>query len=160
MESIYQLRHIEVGFFTASLREASVALRDFSFVHVPGLPVDQLQFWRLEVRSSNKELRHHLVLMSHFPLRSSGTCEEIARLLRPAHPGTVLVFTRADAEGRSEIHAESHAAEAAAAIAEVKRAGSWDDSPEFQVLVGTRAFTVGLDWSEDRAEARVHEGAS
>jgi hypothetical protein len=157
MALIYDVRQIEVGVFLAS-PAVGEKMPHLSWIHVPGLPVDQVQFWRLSV-SSSADSREHILVMAHYPQLSTPTCAEIRRVLRPAYPGMVLSFAHSDSEGRSELSAESHPDEVAAAIAEVKRSGSWDESDVFRILVEGRSFDVRLRWITNSSEASVEETA-
>src|SRR5262245_49733968 len=124
MTSTYEVRRAEVGFLTSDPDRDAGLGRQFTLAHVPGLPVDRAQFWRMDVASPEAS-REHVVVMSHHPFLPSSVCEDIAKLIRPAFPSAILSFTRSDAEGHAELLSDAFQAEAEAAISEIKRAGGW-----------------------------------
>jgi hypothetical protein len=154
--SVYEIREIEMGFLTGAGHNVKLA-EQFRLVRVDGLPVKQVQFWRLGVYEPGKGEREHLMLICHYPAVPAEIRTAIAAIVQPLYPQAVLSFSLEDAEGKSVISAESRAAEAAAAMAEVKRRGGWDESPTFHIAVGADAFAVSLRWRTDRIEAHVRE---
>jgi hypothetical protein len=158
MSDSYKVRFLEVGVFTTTSWPSSPSAEDFSLVCVPGLPVAQVQFWRHEVQSDSGR-REHLAIMAHHPEVTQDVCGAIAVLVRSIRPGAVISFARNLAVGYCELAVESHVEEGAAAIAEIQRAGGWDESEAFDVRVGSRAFDVTLQWTMKGTEARVCERA-
>jgi len=157
--STFEINAAEAGFLTATLDDPAAVAKEFRWVHVPGLPAQQVQFWRATVRSGAHQDREHLLIMAHYPPLAAGTRDAIAALVRPLFPQAVLSFLAEDGPGRANIHAASHAAEAAAVVAEVKRRGGWDASPAFSIVVGEMPFLVTLRWVGAGSTAAVTEQA-
>jgi len=131
----------------------------FLRIHTPGLPVERAQFFRLGVSSQSASEREHLQVMTHYPVLSTELCDALADFLRPMHPQGVLSFVRSLSEGFSEVRADSHLAEVAAAVTETMRSGSWDESQVFRIVAGSHVFGVTIRWVKDHAEAAVTENA-
>lgn len=156
---MYEIRQAEVGFFTSAPWDAPKLADQFRLVHTPGLPIERVQYWRLNVSSRSAPEREHMVLMTHYPVLPGDVCDAIEALVRPRYPEAILSFVRADSDGYAEVHARTHPSEVAAVVAEVKRSGSWDESPVFRIVVEAQAFDVTVCWLNDHAEVRVSEGA-
>lgn len=148
-----RVRRLDAGVLVAGARrQRSGGPR---LVHVPGLPADELPFWRVEVMGPAGAAVHVLVAAhaSSVPLEA---CRIIALVLRPAFPGALLSLERGEAAGLSEMVAEAQPAEAAAAMAEVKRAAGWDGRV-FRIVARQRSFDVELQPEADASLARVTE---
>ena len=159
MTDAFEITAAEVGFLTARPTDPALIAKDFQWVHMPGLPVEQVQFWRVAVRSATHQDRVHLVIMAHYPPLPPAKCDAIAALVKPLHPQAVLSFTQQDGPGLANIQAASHPAEVAGVVAEVKRRGGWDESPEFRIVVGDRPFLVTLQCKGLTSTAAVIEQA-
>ena len=132
----------------------------FQGLHVPGLPVARLQCWRVSVAADAGLEREHIVVMAYHPLPSEEACDQIAPLLRSLAPMALLSFVQADSEGHAQVRTAAHAGEVAAAVTEVKRRGSWDESPVLRIVVQSQAFAGTIRWQMDHAEARVRAEAA
>jgi hypothetical protein len=100
MTDAFEITAADVGFLTARPTDPALVAKAFQWVHMPGLPVEQVQY--------------------HPPLPPA-TCDAIAALVKPLHPQAVLSFTQQDEPELANIQAASHPAEVAGVVAEVKR---------------------------------------
>lgn len=157
MKRAFEVRQIEVAFLTS--QASSGPDTQLRFIHSPGFPLSAVQFWRLNVAQPSGEGREHLLFFPPDPAPSEETLKEIAAAFRRAYPAASLARPVRSAEGEAEILADGDPAEAAAAIAEVKRSGSWDESPVFRVVANGEMFSVMLRWLNGRSEATVSEEA-
>jgi len=156
MTDAFQVRELEVGFFTA---EPAQRVGGLPAVHAPGLPVSDVQYWRIEaVPSGSQAAGQHLVVMAHYPALSRQVCELIRRVVEPSQIGVALSFVHEASGLQVEATSFANPVEAAAAIAEVMRAGTLDDVECVGVMIGDDHFSVDVRWSGGATIARVSRG--
>jgi hypothetical protein len=149
-----RVRRLDAGLLVAASRRQRTG--GPRIVHVPGLPADELPFWRVEVTGPSGAAVVHLLVAAHASSVPLEACRIIALVLRPAFPGALLSLERGAATGLSEMVAEAQPAEAAAAMAEVKRAAGWDGRA-FRVVARQRNFDVELQPEAETSTAQVSE---
>ena len=150
----------EFGFFTSRPPGdflPPVILRQKRAEHVPGLPAELVGYSRLTVQTVAGPFM--CILLSHVPDLPESTASRIPLLIQMRYPGAVVSRELEDRDGYSRVVSDSGAMVVAAATAEAKRAGSWDESKVFRIVVNDRSMDVKLNWNGGAIEAEVQDAA-
>lgn len=126
----------------------------FTLLHMPDLPVPQVQAWRVVSFSESGTILEHMVLMAQ-DLPGKTARRDLAARVMTICPGAVGSLIVTDGTGSAEVESESEFEAVAAVVSEIKRRGGWDESPVFRISFGSVAFDVRVDWHDDHADAAV-----
>lgn len=132
-------------------------------VHVDGLPVAMVQYFRGTVCDSTTAVEHVLVL-AYYPRLDHSTCNGIRNTVQPQFPGATISFAvQVDHEPSHAIHlfAESPAGHLAFAAAVFLYSGTLDDINRADITIGSAVFRVNLAYekgSHRGSVARINAG--
>ena len=137
--------------------------RPFRQVHVDGLPVAGVQYFRVTVCDLTSTIEHLLVLAYYPPLDES-TCDGIRNAAQSQFGGATLSFVTQLVQEPSHavyLSAESPTEHLAFAAAVFLYSGSWDDVDRVDITIGPIVFRVSVAYEKDAhrgSVARINAG--
>jgi hypothetical protein len=153
------VRYVEHGFLVKQAGAVPATLTTFV---LPDLPLEVVHFHHVIVEPDGAAATGHWVVEAHDPRLNEAICRGIRGAADAAGLTPVFSFILHDEMGLADVHTatgQSHGGAVSTAVAEVKRAGGWDDSEQFSISVDGVPFVVHLAWAAGRCRASVEEGA-